>query len=76
MKQMRCISPLSLQVKHQAYYQWVAFVLFFQGLLFYLPHLLFKMWEGGKIKNIISGLHQLILKKYAYLGPELNSRLK
>ncbi len=47
-----------LQVTHKAYYQWVPFMLFLQGLLFYLPHLLFKMWEGGKIRNVISGLHQ------------------
>ncbi len=31
--------------------------------MFYLPHLLFKAWEGGKVKNIIAGLNQLILNK-------------
>ena len=36
---------------------------FFQACLFYLPHLLSKAWEGGKIRNIISGLNQLILVK-------------
>jgi len=50
-------------VTYQAYYQWVPFVLFFQACLFYLPHLLSKAWEGGKIRNIISGLNQLILVK-------------
>jgi len=50
-------------VTHKAYYQWVPFVLFLQGCCFYFPHLLFKAWEGGKVKNIIAGLNQLILLK-------------
>ena len=51
------------EVSHKAYYQWVPFVLFLQGVLFYLPHLIFKAWEGGKVRNIIAGLNQLILDK-------------
>lgn len=40
---------------HQ-YYQWVCFVLFLQAVMFYFPHYLWKMWEGGRIKSLSSGL--------------------
>ena len=56
-------NPKTDEVTHKAYYQWVPFVLFFQGICFYLPHLLFKMWEGGKLQNILAGLNQLIIDK-------------
>ena len=26
--------------------------------MFYVPHMLFKIWESGKVNGIISGLHQ------------------
>lgn len=32
-------------IRH-AYYQWVPFVLFFQALLFYLPHYIWRKMEG------------------------------
>lgn len=38
-------------------------MLFLQGILFYLPHLIFKTWEGGKINGIVAGLNQLIMDK-------------
>jgi len=28
----------------------------FQAFLFYFPHAIFKSWEGGKIRSIISGI--------------------
>ena len=46
------------EVEYKAYYQWVPFVLFLQACVFYFPHSLFKMAEGGKVSGIISGLHQ------------------
>ncbi|KAL0840173.1 hypothetical protein ABMA28_015465 [Loxostege sticticalis] len=39
-----------------AYYQWVPFMLFFQGLLFYLPHWIWKNWEEGKVRMISDGM--------------------
>jgi type III secretory pathway component EscS len=36
--------------KYHSYYQWVPFVLFFQGLLFMIPHVLWKAWEDGRIR--------------------------
>lgn len=56
-------NPKNDDVTYKAYYQWVPFVLFLQGAMFYFPHLLFKAWEGGKVRNIIAGLNNLILVK-------------
>eukprot|EP00092_Neocalanus_flemingeri_P010873 GFUD01011710.1.p1 GENE.GFUD01011710.1~~GFUD01011710.1.p1 ORF type:complete len:400 (+),score=91.68 GFUD01011710.1:31-1200(+) len=50
-------------VTFKAYYQWVPFVLFMQACLFYAPHLLCKMWEGGKITGIISGLNAMVIDR-------------
>nr|XP_045616192.1 innexin inx3-like [Procambarus clarkii] len=41
---------------YHAYYQWVPFVLFFQGCLFYLPHLLWKANEGKTADTLLQGL--------------------
>lgn len=48
--------PRLHEVQHHNYYQWVPFVLFLQGVLFYVPHWFWKNWEGGKIKMISTGL--------------------
>ena len=51
-------------VNFKAYYQWVSFVLFLQGCLFHAPHLIFKMWEGGKVSNLyILGLLLLLIQR-------------
>jgi len=44
------------EIRH-AWYQWVVFVLFFQAICCYLPHFLWKTWEGGKICMLIQDLH-------------------
>lgn len=48
-------------VVHHAYYQWVPFVLFFQGILFYMPHYIWRRSEGGRLKALVSGLHMASL---------------
>ncbi|CAG9840089.1 unnamed protein product [Diabrotica balteata] len=42
-------------VRH-AYYQWVPFVLFFQGLMFMIPHLLWKKLEGRRLRYLVDSL--------------------
>ena len=42
-------------VRH-AYYQWVPFVLFLQGLMFYLPHYLWKTFEDRRLTKMTDGL--------------------
>ncbi|ALC48259.1 inx7 [Drosophila busckii] len=52
------------EVKKHAYYQWVPFVLFAQALCFYMPHALWKKWEGGRIKALVYGLRMVGLTRY------------
>jgi hypothetical protein len=42
--------------RYHSYYQWVPFMLFFQGVLFYVPHWMWKQWEEGKIRTISEGM--------------------
>lgn len=46
--------------RYHSYYQWVPFVLFFQGLLFYVPHWIWKSLEDGKIRMITEGLRGMV----------------
>ncbi|EFA07886.1 Innexin inx2-like Protein [Tribolium castaneum] len=41
----------------QKYYQWVCIVFCFQALLFYLPRYLWKTWEGGRLRLLVSDLN-------------------
>lgn len=41
---------------YHSYYQWVCFVLFFQGLLSYLPKWLWNHLEGGLISSLMAGM--------------------
>jgi len=49
-------------IEVKAYYQWVPFMLFLQSIMFYIPHVIYKSFEGGKIKTILGGLHNWILR--------------
>lgn len=51
-------------VRNHAYYQWVPFVLFLQAMSFYMPHLFWRTFEGGKIKLFVNGMKRTILSKY------------
>lgn len=42
--------------RYHSYYQWVPFMLFFQGVLFYIPHWIWKNWEEGKIRMVSDGM--------------------
>ncbi|KAK4030986.1 innexin inx3 [Daphnia magna] len=44
-----------------SYYQWVPFVLFLQGILFYLPHWIWKQCEDGQVRNMTDGSRGLLL---------------
>ena len=46
---------------YHSWYQWVPFVLFFQALLCYTPHFLWKMWEGGKLKLLLQNFSEKTL---------------
>lgn len=41
---------------YHRYYQWVCFVLLFQGLSFYIPRYIWKVWDAGRLKLLVSGL--------------------
>lgn len=46
---------------YHSYYQWVPFMLFFQGCLFYVPHWIWKNWEQGKVRLISEGMRGLLV---------------
>ncbi|KAH7637009.1 innexin inx2 [Dermatophagoides farinae] len=50
------------EVIEHSYYQWVGVVLFLQALTFYVAHLLWKLWEKNKMKDIINDLNKAILE--------------
>lgn len=52
--------PGERRIYHK-YYQWVGFVLFLQGVLFYTPRYLWKVWEAGRMKSIVMGLSSPIM---------------
>jgi len=50
-------------VRVHKYYQWVAFVLFFQAFTFYFPRAVWKHNEGGKLKSMCSSLEEDLTTK-------------
>ena len=46
-------NPETDEVVYKSYYQWVPFMLFFQGIMFYLPHMVFEAAEGKKVFNTV-----------------------
>jgi len=49
------------EVKYHKWYQWVAFFLFLEVLLFYLPRYIWKSSENGKVKMLIGDLKDPLL---------------
>lgn len=45
------------KIRVHSYYQWVPFMLFFQAITFYVPHWIWKMWEGGKLRMLTKNVH-------------------
>jgi innexin len=45
---------------YHSYYQWVPFTLFFQGIMFYVPHWIWKNWEEGKMRMITEGVRGVL----------------
>ncbi|XP_074600503.1 innexin inx2-like [Brevipalpus obovatus] len=45
------------------YYQWVCWVLFLQGIMFYIPRLFWKTWENGFISATIMDLNSCVLAR-------------
>jgi len=56
-------SPDEEERTYHAYYQWVPFVLFFMGILFYMPHYVWKTLEDRKMDKITNGLRGRSLDK-------------
>ncbi|KAG9510950.1 Innexin inx2 [Fragariocoptes setiger] len=53
-------NPGEHRVYHK-YYQWVCFVLFFQGVMFYIPRYIWKIFEGNRVRTLLMGMHCPIL---------------
>lgn len=46
---------------YHAYYQWVCFVLFLQGMMFYIPRYLWKNAESHKMQNLVMDFNSPIV---------------
>ena len=58
------------EIRVKAYYQWVPFLLFLQALCFYLPHLVFKVAEGSKVRTVLGSLNLFVLNKETRQGAQ------
>lgn len=55
--------------KFHAYYQWVPLTLFFQGIMFYFPHWLWKQIEDGRLK--VTFMFTTFISRYVYFNDSL-----
>ncbi|KAK6641081.1 hypothetical protein RUM44_012780 [Polyplax serrata] len=54
------------EIIRHTYYQWVIFVLFLQAVFFYLPHVVWREMEQGKLKGIIDGMKEIEMVNETY----------
>ena len=52
-------------------YMWISMLVLIQAAIFYLPHYLWRSWEGGKMKQLLSNIIQ---KPKFFNDDELDSR--
>ena len=50
-------------MKYHKYYQWVCFVIFLEAAAFYIPRLLWKSAEGGRVKMLVGGLMEPLVSE-------------
>lgn len=43
---------------YQKYYQWVPFIFIFQAVLSYIPAMMWKIWEGGRLRALCSKISE------------------
>lgn len=48
-------------MKYHQYYQWVCIVLLIQAVSFYIPHYLWKNWEGKRMKMLSLDMNQPVI---------------
>merc|ERR1712156_969844 len=59
-KVLTCLT-LECHLKYHKWYQWVAFFLFLQCMLFYLPRYFWKASENGKVSMLVGNLQDPML---------------
>merc|ERR1719483_19746 len=63
-------NPYKDYIEVKAYYQWVPFMLFLQCIMFYIPHIIYKTSEEGKVKNLLGSLRLFVLNKETRQGEQ------
>ena len=50
----------SEELKYHNYYMWIPYLLLFQSTTFFIPLLLHRFFQKGKVQDLLAGLHNLI----------------
>ena len=58
------IGPIGLnnykELKYHNYYMWIPYLLLFQSVTFFIPLLLHRFCQEGKVQILLSGIHNII----------------